>query len=475
VILGYRVAQVRAAEERAFADVGADTLMQRAAAGLATAVMRRLPLWTRTGAVYGARVLLVLGSGNNGGDALYAGVRLARRGVSVSAWRVGSTVHENGWAAFLAAGGREVDRVESQDQLSRLDAVIDGVAGIGSRPGLSSEVAGFADRCVALGVPVVAVDLPSGLAPEPPFVDAPHFRAALTVTFGGHKLCQLMEPAKTACGEVQLVDIGLRFDQPALRQWTASDLVEHWPVPDACSDKYSRGVVGLNTGSTDYPGAAVLGAAGATHAGAGMVRYLGPADVARAVVAHLPNVVSAPGRVQALVLGSGWGNRGPAAAVAEAVASGMPLVIDADALRHLPERGRLDVLLTPHAGELAYLLGEDRDAVTADPMTAVRHAADRTGCTVLVKGASQYLATPDDAVVECALPGPAWTAQAGSGDVLAGIAGAVLAAGRDARIAGVAAASMQACAASSTPGPVTPQELAAVLPQAIDALLREQP
>lgn len=473
MILGYRVAQVRAAEERAIAEVGADALMQRAAAGLASAVLRRLPLWTRTGAVYGARALLVLGSGNNGGDALYAGVRLARRGVSVVAWRVGSTVHEHGWAAFLAAGGREVDRATAWDQLSRLDAVIDGVAGIGSRPGLSPDVAGFADRCVALGVPVVAVDLPSGLAPEPPFVDAAHFRATLTVTFGGHKLCQLMEPTKASCGAIELVDIGLSLDEPAIRQWTAGDLAEHWPVPDASSDKYSRGVVGLNTGSSDYPGAAILGAVGATHAGAGMVRYLGPAEVARAVVAHLPNVVSAPGRVQSLVLGSGWGHRGPATAVAEAVASGMPLVIDADALRHLPESGHADVLLTPHAGELAYLLRRDRAVVAADPLTAVRRAADRTGCAVLLKGSTQYLATPGQAVIECALPGPAWTAQAGSGDVLAGIAGALLAAGRDARTAGLAAASMQAFAAASTPGPVTPQELATALPHAIDSLLND--
>lgn len=472
MIPGYRVAQVRAAEERAIVAVGADVLMQRAAAGLATEVLRRLPLWTRTGAVYGARVLLVLGSGNNGGDALYAGVRLARRGVAVAAWRVGSTVHQPGWAAFLAAGGRELDRTTAQQLLNRTDAVIDGVAGIGSRPGLNPEVADFADRCVALGVPVVAVDLPSGLAPEPPFVDAPHFWASLTVTFGGHKLCQLMEPAKSACGAVELVDIGLRFDEPALRQWTASDLAEHWPIPDANSDKYSRGVVGLNTGSTDYPGAAILGAVGATHAGAGMVRYVGPAEVARAVVAHLPNVVSAPGRVQAMVLGSGWGQRGPASAVAEAVASGMPLVVDADALRHLPEHGHPEVLLTPHAGELAFLLGEGRDAVAADPIAAVRRAAERTGCTVLLKGASQYLASPGEVVIECALPGPAWTAQAGSGDVLAGIAGTLLAAGRDARTAGVAAASMQAFAACLTPGPVTPQELAETLPQAVDELPR---
>ena len=467
MILGYRVAQVRAAEQRAIDEVGAEVLMQRAAAGLATAVLRRLPSWTRQQRCYGARVLLVLGSGNNGGDALYAGVRLARRGVAVLGWRVGSTVHAEGWAAFVAAGGREVDAATAGSLLGRVDAVIDGVAGIGSRPGLSDEVADFAAACTRQRVPVVAVDLPSGLAPEPPFVDAAHVVADLTVTFGGLKLCQLMEPARSACGEIELVDIGLEFDEPAVRQWTPQDVWDCLPVPDARSDKYSRGVVGLNTGSADYPGAAVLGAAGASHAGAGMIRYLGPAPVASRVIDHFPNVVAAPGRVQALVLGSGWGARPVGDLVASSVGSGIPLVIDADALRQLPERGHDQVLLTPHAGELAFLLGCERDDVTTDPITSVRQAAERTGCTVLLKGATQYVAVPSGDVVELVVPGPGWTAQAGSGDVLAGIAGALLAAGLDACAAGTAAAGIQALAATRFPGPLSPQEMAQHLPMLI--------
>ena len=466
---GYRVAQIRAAEAVAFASVDPDVLMQRAAAGLAAAILRRLD------GVYGSRALLVVGSGNNGGDALWAGVRLARRGVSVRAWRTGTQVHAAGWTAFLAAGGREVSAAEALADLGRYHFVVDAVAGIGSRPGLDEPVAGFAEACRTSGTRVVAVDLPSGLAPEPPFVDAPHFRAALTVTFGGYKLCQLTEPGRSACGEVELVDIGLELGEPEVHQWTPAEVAAAWPVPDQAADKYSRGVVGLDTGSPDFPGAAVLSAAGAIHAGAGMVRHLGPQPVVTRVLDAFPNVVATQGRVQALVIGSGWGQRKDTKTVAKLIATGVPLVIDADALRQLPATGRPTALLTPHAGELAYLLGMERSAVLADPLAAVRRAAERTGCTVLLKGATQYVAGPEGGTVQLAVPGPAWTAQAGSGDVLAGIAGTLLAAGLATPTAAVLAASVQAVAAFRSPGPVPPQQLAATLPAVISALLDAGP
>ncbi|HEY3408558.1 MAG TPA: NAD(P)H-hydrate dehydratase [Propionicimonas sp.] len=454
---GYTVAQIRAAEAAAMAVLGPDVLMQRAAAGLATAVLRRL----RGGGAYGARVLLVVGSGNNGGDTLFAGARLAARGVALSAWRTGSTVHEAGWAAFIAAGGRELDAGDALAQLPRQRLVIDGVAGIGSRPGLDAEVAAFAAACSDHGVPVVAVDLPSGLAPEPPFGDEQHFVADLTVTFGGDKLCQLMEPARSACGELELVDIGLELGEPVVSRWDADDLAAVWPLPDARSDKYSRGVVGLDTGSVDYPGAAVLGAAGAVGAGAGMVRYLGPLPVAPRVLDRFPNVVVGQGRVQALVVGSGWGERKDTGVVTRALKAGVPMVVDADALRHLPGRGgHAAVVLTPHAGELARLLGLQRAEVESDPLTAVRTAAARTGCTVLLKGATQYVATPGETRVLLAVPGPGWSAQAGSGDVLAGACGALLAAGLAPTHAALAAASIQAMTAGQYPGPLPPQAIA---------------
>jgi hydroxyethylthiazole kinase-like uncharacterized protein yjeF len=462
---GYTAQQIRDAEARAFAVVGPDALMQRAAAGLAAAVLRRLRQGSRrrTGGagtgVYAARLLLVVGSGNNGGDALFAGAALARRGVRVVAWRTGSAVHAAGWRAFLAAGGRDVDASGALAALPAQRLVVDGVAGIGSRPGLAPDVAAFAAACAAARVPVVAVDLPSGLAPEPPWTDEPHFRAELTVTFGGLKLCHLLEPARTECGEVELVGLDLDLGAPAVSQWEEADLVAAWPVPDARSDKYSRGVVGLDTGSPAYPGAAVLTAAGAVGAGAGMVRYLGPPEVAGRVLDRFPNVVVGDGRVQALVLGSGWGDRPDGGAVARAVAGGGPLVVDADALAHLPDRGHPGVLLTPHAGELARLLGIDRALVLADPPAAVRAAVVATGCTVLLKGATQYVGTPGDDGLRLALPGSGWSAQAGSGDVLAGACGALLAAGLSTPEAALAAASVQALAARRNP-PAPPQEAA---------------
>ncbi|MCW5952510.1 MAG: bifunctional ADP-dependent NAD(P)H-hydrate dehydratase/NAD(P)H-hydrate epimerase [Propionibacteriaceae bacterium] len=483
----YSVATIRAAESAAIAVSGEAALMQRAAAALAAVVARELR--TRRGAVHGARVLVVTGSGNNGGDALFAAARLARRGVRVRAWRPGSGVHEAGWLAFLAVGGRELDAAGADAALVETDLVIDGVAGIGGRAGLRTPVADFARACAVAQVPVVAVDLPSGVPADLPFVSlvpageqtdpvpvpeparstigdglAAHFTADVTVTFGGLKACHVIEPARSACGRIELIDIGLPPMEPELECWEPADLRAAWPVPAATSDKYSRGVVGVDAGSVQYPGAGVLAVTGAVRAGAGMVRYLGPSEVARLVLERLPNVVTGEGRVQALALGSGWGDRpdGPDV-VAAAVASGLPIVVDADALGMLPYRLHPQVLLTPHAGELARLLGIAREQVTADPVAAVRHAVARTGGTVLLKGATQVVATQGRTSVEIAVHFPSWTAQAGSGDLLAGICSALLAAGLPAPEAAAVGASIQAMAAPNAPLPPQEYDIAAVL------------
>lgn len=485
----YTVATIRAAEAAAMAGLGEGALMQRAAAGLAKVLLGELR--DRRGGSYGARVLVLAGGGNNGGDALFAGARLAARGVRVSAWRTGSAVHQRAWGALLAAGGREVDAATALAHLADTDLVVDGIVGIGGRAGLRAEAAGFARACAEAGVPVVAVDLPSGIPADPPFTSlvaageeqapvpvplparstignglATHFTADVTVTFGGLKLCHVIEPARSACGRIEVVDLGLPGMDAELECWQPADVAAAWPVPTVGDDKYTRGVVGVDAGSQRYPGAAVLVATGAVRAGAGMVRISGDPEVTAAVVGRLPNVVTATGRVQAFVLGSGWGERedGPEV-VAGAVASGLPLVVDADALTMLPYRLHPQVLLTPHAGELGRFLGIAREQVLADPVAAVRQAVARTGGTVLLKGATQVVATPGQARVLVAVPGPAWTAQAGSGDLLAGICGALLAAGLPAHLAAVAGASIQAMAAAGR-GPVPPQDLALPLPLA---------
>ncbi|HVK44068.1 MAG TPA: NAD(P)H-hydrate dehydratase [Micropruina sp.] len=500
----YLAETIRAAE-RPLLEASPGLLMQRAAAGLAAVLLRELR--AVRGAVYGRRVLLAVGSGNNGGDALYAGVRLLGRGVRVRAWCTGSSLHEPAWAAFRAAGGGAVDAVGAVAELASADLVVDGVLGIGGRPGLRGPVALFARACADAGVPVIAVDLPSGLDADSCAADdsrrpgerrdlgdasgghvvstrstndedstgggASHFTARLTVTFGGLKSCHVTEPAASACGTVQLVDIGLTLPEPDLTAWQVVDVAAAWPFPDATSDKYSRGVVGIDTGSERYPGAAVLGTLGAVHAGAGMVRFLGARRAEDLIRAQAPNVVMGDGRVQARVLGSGWGDRPDGATVvAAALEENRALVLDADALRFLPGGALGDqVLLTPHAGELARLLGIDRTDVTADPLHAVRRAAEQLGATVLLKGASQYVCGPDGAIT-LAVPGPAWTAQAGSGDVLAGICGALLAAGLSPRRAALAGASVQALAAAAQPGPHPPQDGARALGAVIAALRR---
>lgn len=463
----YRVDQIRAAEE-AMPELAAGVLMQRAAGGLALAI-RRFLRKRRPAASSGARILLVVGPGNNGGDALFAGARLARAGAKVSAWRAFGRAHAAAWADFLAAGGVEV--VPTGDE--RVDVVVDGLLGIGGRSGLPGAVSVLAKSWARRGVPVIAVDLPSGLdADSPAAPDS--FTAELTLTFGAFKVCQLSEPARSRCGDVQLVDIGLTLADPALRVWEAADVASSWPVPGPTSDKYSRGVVGIDAGSATYPGAAVLATMGAVHAGAGMVRFTGDPVVGTRVGEALPNVVQAPGRVQANLLGCGWGERDDGArAVASALDSGLPTLVDADGLRYLPS-GPLGghVLLTPHAGELARLLGVSRERVTTDPIGHALDAAERLGAVVLLKGATQYVASPGERCVDVAVPGPAWTAQAGSGDVLAGICATLLAAGLAPARAAVAGASAQALCAQAFVGPLPPQELAVRLPRLIGARFR---
>lgn len=458
----YTVAQTRALEEAAFAVFGDAALMQRAAYGLS---VHAADLLARTrGKVYGARVVILVGPGNNGGDALYAGQRLARRGSDVTAVQALGRPHAAGLAALLAAGGRLVggDRFSDQD-LASVDLVIDGVLGIGGRPGLPSGPAGLIAGAEAREIPIIAVDLPSGVDADTGQAPPGSVRATQTITFGTLKPCQLIEPAAGRCGRLELVDIGLDESRtaPALAAWGAKDVAAHWPVPGPTSDKYARGVVGIDTGSQVYPGAGVLSTYGAVHGGAGMVRFLGAARSAEIIVRHLPNVVFGEGRVQSWLVGSGWGDRADGDdVVAGLVAEGLPLVIDADGLRYLPDRLPSTVLLTPHAGELARLLGIERAQVSADPVTAVRRAADETGATVLLKGATQLVATAGVDTVEVAVSGPAWTGQAGSGDVLGGLCAAVLAAGVGTRTAAVLAASVQAMAAARFPGPIPPQDLA---------------
>ncbi len=279
MIKAYDVATIRALEAQAIEEVGADTLMQRAAGGLAAISIRELI--KVSGGVYGRRVLVLVGPGNNGGDALFAAARIAGRGASVTAVRCLGKPHQRGLAALHAAGGRllELDDLGLDDDdppgvVAAADLVLDGVLGIGGRPGLPDDVGVLARICEVRGIPTIAVDLPSGVDADTGADPEQSFKATRTVTFGELKPCHLLEPARSRCGEVELVDIGLPDRDPQapgrwLDQFDALDLVVGWPYPDATSDKYSRGVVGIDTGSDDYPGAGVMSVCGAVYAGAG--------------------------------------------------------------------------------------------------------------------------------------------------------------------------------------------------------------
>lgn len=439
----YSVETVRTAERELMARLPEGALMQRAAAGLAAACADVL------GRVYGSRVVLLVGSGDNGGDALYAGARLARRGAGVTAVLLApERTHAGGLAALRGAGGNTVAGGDgfpgtAQELIRRADLVVDGIVGIGGKGGLrpdAATLAGFAAQSRAV---VVAVDLPSGVEADTGEVLGPAVRADLTVTFGTHKPGLLIDPAREHAGSVRLVDIGLDLPEPAeLEALQHADVAARLPAPGAESDKYRRGVVGIAAGSARYPGAAVLAVSGALRGGAGAVRYVGPA--ADAVISRFPETLvsdlgpARAGRVQAWVVGPGAGD--DASAVAEVLEAEVPVLVDADGLRladRATVRGRTaPTLLTPHAGEAAALLGVSRESVEGARLASVRELAARYGATVLLKGSTTLVADPGGGAVRVNPTGTAWLATAGSGDVLSGLAGSLLASGLSALDAG---------------------------------------
>ncbi|HET7068049.1 MAG TPA: NAD(P)H-hydrate epimerase [Nocardioides sp.] len=454
----HTVEQVRASEAALMATLPGGSLMQRAAAGLATAVIDLL------GGAYGRRVLLLVGPGDNGGDALYAGARLARRGARVEVVAVADSLHEAGLAALLAVGGHRV----GLDDVTSPDVVLDGIVGIGGRPGLRDRAA-EAVRAVA-GVTVVAVDVPSGVEVDTGRLEGDHVRAALTVTFGTHKVCHLVEAAASACGVVQLVDIGLDLPEAAVTALQQDDVAALLPRPETDAQKYSRGVVGIRAGSERFPGAGVLSTWGAACGLAGMVRYAGGAP--DAVLSAHPEVVVGEGRVQAWVVGSG-GDDAAADALTAALRDDVPLVVDADALQHLDAPLDRAALLTPHAGELAAMLGVERVEVEADQLGFARRAASEYAATVLLKGHHTLVAEPDGRV-RVTTTGTPWLAVAGAGDVLGGLCGALLAAGLSPYDAGSVGSWLHGAAASyaSQGGPISAPAVAAALPTVIADLLR---
>ncbi|MCX5397472.1 NAD(P)H-hydrate dehydratase [Streptomyces sp. NBC_00102] len=472
----YSVETVRAAERALMARLPEGALMQRAAAGLAVACG---DLLRRNGRVYGSRVLLLVGSGANGGDALYAGARLARRGAGVSVLLTApDQAHAGGLAALRAAGGRVLDRPE---EAGVVDLVVDGITGIGGRGGLRPEAAALVKAVTeGHGAPVLAVDLPSGVEADSGEVHGAAVRADATVTFGTYKPGLLVDPGAERAGGLRLVDIGLGPELPEppdLEALQFADVAALLPLPGAESDKYGRGVVGVVAGSQRYPGAAVLAVAGALRGGAGAVRYAGPGG--ETVIARFPETLvhegrpSQAGRVQSWVVGPGLGDgRAATAAVEDVLATDVPVLIDADGLRLMDGdtvRSRsAATVLTPHAGEAAALLGVERAEVEAGRLAAVRELAARFRATVLLKGSTTLIAEARDTPVRVNPTGTAWLATAGSGDVLSGLIGSLLAAGLAPRDAASVGAHLHGLAGrhGADGAPVSAQDIAEGIPAA---------
>ena len=471
----YDVDQVRAAEEPLLKALPDGALMERAATALARRCAALL------GSVYGARVVVVAGKGNNGGDATLAGAQLARRGARVDVVR---TTDE-----FAS------DHVQSL--LAHADLVIDGMLGIGGSGGLREPAATVAQLMAASGALVVSVDVPSGVDASTGEVPGAAVRADVTVTFGALKTGLVVAPGADYAGTVEVADIGLSLPPAEVTLLDATDVAALIPTPHGETDKYRRGVLGVVAGSDQYTGAAVLAVGGALATGVGMVRFAGLAHPAELVRQRWPETVVTvvspgdgaavldAGRVQAWVVGSGLGTGADATALVRAVlGADVPVLLDADAITIAAEHPdwlqarTAPTLLTPHAGEFARLTNAERGDVEAQRLVRARAAARELGVTVLLKGSTTLVADPSGAVRVNTADTP-YLATAGSGDVLSGVCGALLAGGLTALDAASAGAFLHGLAgllASSTPAvSVTAMDLVSGLPEAIRTVRGEEP
>jgi hydroxyethylthiazole kinase-like uncharacterized protein yjeF len=388
-------------------------------------------------------------------------------------------------AALRRAGGRTVLALPAA-----ADLVVDGIVGIGGAGGLRAPAADLVARLGDLRgraggrPPVVAVDVPSGVAVDTGDVPGPAVTADVTVTFGCLKPALVVGPAAARAGQVDLVDLGLGpalKTDPAVRVADAADVAGWWPRLGAASDKYTRGVLGVATGSATYPGAALLSVAGALAGPAGLIRYAGAAE--RDVVRQHPSVIATrrvadAGRVQAWVCGSGLGGGAEARTELRSVlASSVPVLLDADALTLLVDgqhaadlRRDAPLVITPHDREFARLAGERPGT---DRVDAALRLASWINAVVLLKGDRTVIAAPS---------GEAWAnptghpalATAGTGDVLSGLLGSALAAGMTPLRAAVAAAYVHglAGARAAQDGPATALDVARALRGVLADLLR---
>jgi NAD(P)H-hydrate epimerase len=424
------------AEEMRAAEAGheVDAMMQRAGAAVAEELMRRYP--------DARRIALHAGGGANGGDGHIA-------------------------AEILRAEGCElVDE--------RPDVVIDALLGTGLKGAPREETTRVIGQINAAGVPVLAVDIPSGVNASTGETAGAAVKADVTVTMHGPKVGLAVAPGRFHAGEVAVADIGLAAADTEHRLVTAEILAEV-PRRSPGDNKYTAGHVLVVGGSRGMTGAPALAARAALRADVGYVTIAAPAEslpvletlVLEAVKRPLEDVFETAGRARALAVGPGLGRGSEAKALVRRLLTEveLPAVVDADALFELePGEWPAPRVLTPHEGELARLLGRDSKEIAAHRLASVQEAAERFDCVVVLKGEDSLVAAPGRGVLVCALGLPS-LATAGTGDVLTGITAAFLAKGLEAQRAAAGA-----CAAQQLASREAPQRFGLVASDVVEAL-----
>jgi hydroxyethylthiazole kinase-like uncharacterized protein yjeF len=445
-------AETRAAEQVAMAaGVSVDTLMERAGLALARAV------WRFGG---GRSTLILCGPGNNGGDGYVAARLLQSWGVTV---RLAALLPPATDVAKRAAA-QWSGKVEALTGVDTAPILVDAIFGTGLSRALDADLVATLKRLRAAARMVIAADVPSGVETDSG-ADLGAISVDVTVALGALKPAHLLQPAASLCGHIASADIGLAAE--SRRQVIARPVLK---VPSAADHKYTRGLVAILSG--EMKGAARLVASAAVRSGAGYVVLAGDPEatgIPLSIVHRSPDAALADARVSAIIIGPGLGRTGAAeASVMQALQTGKPVVLDADAL-HLIRPGQIarhtaPVILTPHKGEFEAMFGK----LPGSKIDQALAAAAASGATVIFKGADTVVASPDGRVGLSAQSSP-WLSSAGTGDVLAGIAGAMLARGLDVHEAACAAVWLHNRAAHLAGPALIADDLCQRLPEALAA------
>jgi ADP-dependent NAD(P)H-hydrate dehydratase / NAD(P)H-hydrate epimerase len=477
--------EVRACEARAV-EAGASIaqLMTKAGRTCAEALHGRFPQ---------GRVVVLAGPGNNGGDAFVAAMRFAELGRRVAVFELASG--PRGVEADNASKSWVGARHPLEDmRIQPGDVVLDGLFGAGLSRALAGEAAFAVEQINASGATVVAIDVPSGVMGDTGDVAGAALRANVTVTFGAKKPAHVLQPAASLCGDVVVVDVGF---SSFVEEVGGGRLLENAPAlwagalrwPDAMTHKHARGRLAVVSGGVPHTGAARLAAYAGLRVGAGVVTVLAPpaalavaaGAVTAVMVVAVGNAVEAVGATEraAVVIGPAAGVNSFTRANVEALGrAGRAMVVDADALsvfagevHALRDVLRGPAVLTPHVGEFERVFP---GALRAGRIAAARAAADAAGAVVLLKGYDTVIAAPGArAVVNT--HASAFLATAGSGDVLAGVVGGLMAQGVPAFEAACAGAWMHGDAALRAGAGLTAEDLHASLRETLKALYQSRP